>query len=119
MNLNKVIEQTIIQAVREVDVESLIKNEVKEILVQNLKESIHDCLQNINNTKMNPTPVNDKRLLNEHEVAEILNISAPTLRKWRWEGKGPQFVKIGHRVAYKVGEIDSYINNNVHENTCY
>ena len=112
MNLNKVIEQTVIQAVREVDIESLIKNEVKEILVQNLKGSIHNCLHNINNMKMNPTPVNDKKLLNEHEVAEILNVSAPTLRKWRWEGKGPQFVKVGHRVAYKSIDIESYIDRN-------
>lgn len=117
MNLNKAIEQTVVKAVREIDIESLIKNEVKEILVQNLKESIHNCLHNINNMKMNPTPVNDKRLLNEHEVAEILNVSAPTLRKWRWEGKGPQFVKIGHRVAYKSNEIDQYIENNVHRHT--
>ena len=61
---------------------------------------------------MNPTPVNDKKLLNEHEVAEILNVSAPTLRKWRWEGKGPQFVKVGHRVAYKSIDIESYIDRN-------
>lgn len=73
MNLNKSIEQTVIQAVREVDIESLIKNEVKEILVQNLKESIHNCLQNINNLQINRMSVNGKNLLNEHEVADFIN----------------------------------------------
>ena len=36
-----------------------------------------------------------QRLLNEHEVAESCSISVLTLRKWRSQKRGPQYVKIG------------------------
>ena len=37
-------------------------------------------------------------LLNETQAADLLNIKVPTLRRWRWAGKGPTFLKIGGAV---------------------
>lgn len=55
--------------------------------------------------------------INETTLAERLCISASTLRKWRWEGKGPKFIKVGHRVLYREEDINSYIEAQVRKST--
>jgi predicted DNA-binding transcriptional regulator AlpA len=35
-----------------------------------------------------------RRLLDTEQVAEILQLSASTLEDWRWQRKGPPFVRI-------------------------
>ena len=50
-----------------------------------------------------------QRLLNEHEVAESCSISVLTLRKWRSQKRGPQYVKIGALVRYRPDDVDSWI----------
>ncbi len=32
-----------------------------------------------------------------------------TLRRWRWAGKGPNFVKIGSAVRYEPSELSAVI----------
>ena len=49
------------------------------------------------------------RLLGEKTVAEILNIEVATLRRWRWAGKGPQFLKIGAAVRYAPHSLEDYL----------
>lgn len=58
-------------------------------------------------------------LLNEHQAAEILNIKATTLRRWRWEGKGPSFRKIGSAVRYHADDLNSFIEGASRQNTCH
>jgi len=42
-------------------------------------------------------------------AAAYLGFSAPTLEKWRWEGKGPKFYKIGgHAVGYKLSDLEAF-----------
>lgn len=48
-------------------------------------------------------------LLNERQAAKILNLKVPTLRRWRWAGKGPAFLKIGGAVRYDLAELDRYV----------
>ena len=55
------------------------------------------------------TPNTQQRLLNEHEVAHSCSISVLTLRKWRSQKRGPQFVKIGALVRYRPNDVDSWI----------
>jgi predicted DNA-binding transcriptional regulator AlpA len=50
-----------------------------------------------------------QRLLNEHEVADSCSISVLTLRKWRSQKRGPQYVKIGALVRYRPDDVDSWI----------
>ena len=48
-------------------------------------------------------------LLNEEKTAEFLGLSTATLRKWRWEGKEPRFIKLGRRVVYRMSDIEAYL----------
>ena len=50
-----------------------------------------------------------QRLLNEREVATSCSISVLTLRKWRSQKRGPQFVKIGALVRYRPVDVDAWI----------
>ena len=50
-----------------------------------------------------------QRLLNEREVATSCSISVLTLRKWRSQKRGPQFVKIGALVRYRQADVDAWI----------
>jgi predicted DNA-binding transcriptional regulator AlpA len=54
-------------------------------------------------------PNTQQRLLNEHEVADSCSISVLTLRKWRSQRRGPQFVKIGALVRYRPDDVDAWI----------
>ncbi len=49
------------------------------------------------------------RLLNEHETADALGLKVATLRRWRWAGKPPRFLKIGSAVRYDPDELANFI----------
>ena len=51
------------------------------------------------------------KFISELQLAELIGIKAPTLRKWRWEGKGPIFIKMGHRVMYSMEDVMLYIES--------
>ncbi|MCZ6770495.1 MAG: helix-turn-helix domain-containing protein [Proteobacteria bacterium] len=57
------------------------------------------------------------RLLKEQEAAEILNMEVSTLRKWRWAGDGPKFIKIGAAVRYDPQALKDYIAERVRTST--
>jgi hypothetical protein len=46
--------------------------------------------------------------LNEHELAERWGLSVKTLRRWRREGLGPVFCKLGARVTYLIAEVEAF-----------
>ncbi len=46
------------------------------------------------------TPEAGLTLINEVQAARMLGLSVKTLRRWRWAGKPPSFVKIGSAVRY-------------------
>ena len=48
------------------------------------------------------------RHLNQIELAARWTISPRTLERWRFTGTGPQFMKIGGRVAYRLVDIEAY-----------
>jgi len=50
-----------------------------------------------------------KGLLNERQAADLLNMKVTTLRRWRWAGKGPAFLKIGGAVRYDPAELDRFV----------
>lgn len=53
---------------------------------------------------------NSAQLLTEIEVAELLSIRPTTLRRWRWAGRGPSFVKIGTAVRYDPTVLADFID---------
>lgn len=42
------------------------------------------------------------------ELAQRWRISSRTLERWRWLQEGPQFLKIGGRVVYRVVDVEAY-----------
>jgi len=50
------------------------------------------------------------RLLNEHEAAYALGLKVATLRRWRWAGKPPRYLKIGSAVRYDPEELADFMD---------
>ena len=48
------------------------------------------------------------RHLNQVELARRWSLSHRTLERWRWEGRGPRYLKIGGRVVYRLSDIEAY-----------
>ncbi len=46
--------------------------------------------------------------LNQKQLADRWAISEATLERWRWEGIGPAFLKLGGQVRYRLVDIESY-----------
>jgi hypothetical protein len=56
-----------------------------------------------------PTIGRGTGLLNEKQAADLLNLKVPTLRRWRWAGKGPAFLKIGGAVRYDRADLHGFV----------
>ena len=52
------------------------------------------------------------QLVNTHQAAEILGRSAATLKRWRAEGVGPNWIELQGRVSYDVSVLLGYIQKN-------
>ena len=52
------------------------------------------------------------QLVNTRAAAEILGRSAATLKRWRCEGIGPNWIEMEGRVSYDVGVLLEYIRRN-------
>jgi hypothetical protein len=52
------------------------------------------------------------RLVNTRQAAEILGRSPATLKRWRYEGIGPDYVEMEGRVSYDVAVLLEYIRQN-------
>jgi predicted DNA-binding transcriptional regulator AlpA len=48
-------------------------------------------------------------LLTEQNTALQLGVSVPALRKWRYQGRGPKFFKLGSLVRYRPEDIDQWL----------
>ncbi|MGP4043976.1 helix-turn-helix transcriptional regulator [Streptomyces sp. 2A115] len=43
--------------------------------------------------------------------APYLGLKLTTLRKWRLLGKGPTGFKIGRHIAYRIADLDAYLED--------
>lgn len=46
---------------------------------------------------------------NEREAAQILGISTKTLQAWRWQNRGPVYVKLGRRIGYLDSDLKTFM----------
>jgi hypothetical protein len=53
--------------------------------------------------------LSDEPLVNEHAAAHWLGVAAATLRRWRWQGGGPPFVRVGRHVRYAPAVLREYV----------
>ena len=42
------------------------------------------------------------------ELAALLRVSSYTLQRWRCEGTGPEFEKIGNRIFYRLDKVEKW-----------
>ncbi|MFT3673558.1 helix-turn-helix transcriptional regulator [Aestuariivirga sp.] len=66
-------------------------------------------------TKITPFPA--PSLLNEHQAAEVLNLTVSSLRNWRLRGDGPTFIKAGRLVRYRPSDLDDWVNRRAFAST--
>lgn len=59
-------------------------------------------------TAIGPTTNHAVRHLNQVDLARRWNVSPRTLERWRWLREGPQYLKIGGRVIYRLDDIEAY-----------
>ena len=58
------------------------------------------------------TPLYDTR-----EAAAYIDHEPATLEQWRYQGKGPRFVKIGRSVRYRRADLDAFLEQRVFQST--
>jgi hypothetical protein len=46
--------------------------------------------------------------LNEAALSKRWSISPRTLQKWRQEGKGPAYLKLGGRIVYRLADVEAW-----------
>jgi hypothetical protein len=51
-------------------------------------------------------------LLDEKQAARIMAVSVAALRRWRHEGRGPQFVRLERCIRYDVRRIEEFLSEN-------
>ena len=55
--------------------------------------------------------------LHQVELARRWKLSPRTLERWRWLGQGPQHMKIGGRVVYRLEDIEAFEAESVRTST--
>jgi predicted site-specific integrase-resolvase len=56
------------------------------------------------------------QMLSEKEAARILAVSIAALRRWRREGRGPEFTRLERCVRYSVRSIEDWLAENASRN---
>jgi predicted site-specific integrase-resolvase len=46
--------------------------------------------------------------LSEKGLARRWGLSARTLQRWRWAGRGPVYLKLGGRVVYRLVDVETW-----------
>ena len=55
-------------------------------------------------------------VVTERKAAEILSLSVKTLQAWRFQGRGPRYLKLGGRaVRYRMEDLLDFMNSSVVE----
>ncbi len=61
--------------------------------------------------------VSHDQLMTETEAARLLGLKVATLRRWRWAGKGPRFLKLGGAVRYDPADLEAFIEQSRRRST--
>jgi len=56
-------------------------------------------------------------LIGEHEAARVLGMAVGTLRRWRWAGQGPSYVKMHGAVRYSREDLHRFIEESKRRST--
>lgn len=53
------------------------------------------------------------RFFTPAELEAVYRIPVATAAKWRWNGSGPAFIKMGAKVIYRQSDVEAWIASNV------
>lgn len=60
-----------------------------------------------------PAPAaDDREYLSSPEAAYLLRTSVRTLKRWRLDGDGPEFIRVGRRVLYERTAVLAWLSSN-------
>jgi hypothetical protein len=59
----------------------------------------------------------DIRHLNQVQLARRWSLSPRTLERWRWLKAGPQYLKVGGRVVYRLEDVEQFESAQLHRIT--
>lgn len=69
-----------------------------------------------NTTSYTTSPPTSPNLKTE-DAAKFLNVQPATLEQWRWNGRGPRFVKIGRSCRYRLVDLEAFLEERVFSST--
>ena len=59
----------------------------------------------------------DGALFDQKIIAAKLDVSTAQLEKWRWNGQGINFIKIGRLCKYRKSDVIAFIDKNLYKST--
>ena len=63
------------------------------------------------------TTTTPSALVDQAGAAERLKLSPRTLERWRLEGVGPRYTKLGRAVRYEIAALDKFIRDGSRSST--
>lgn len=65
----------------------------------------------IQNNPVTFISLRDRASLAPADAATFLGVGYSTLKKWRSEGRGPKYAKVGGSVLYRPSDLDSFVES--------
>jgi predicted DNA-binding transcriptional regulator AlpA len=59
----------------------------------------------------------ENMILTPKEAAVKLGLAEATLAKWRWDGSGPPYAKLGSRVLYREEDLENWVLASIRQST--
>lgn len=59
----------------------------------------------------------DKTFFTPKSLAARWNVNCNTLSQWRWNGKGPRYLKMGSRILYHRQDIEVFETQRIRHST--
>lgn len=58
-------------------------------------------------------PLGDRAGLGTTEASLYVGLSVPTLKKYRLDGTGPRYARIGSKIVYRPTDLDAYVEKHL------
>lgn len=59
----------------------------------------------------------EEQLWDDERTGTFLDVPVGTLANWRYQGRGPRFVKVGRHVRYRRSDVEAWLERNAREST--
>lgn len=58
-----------------------------------------------------------KMLLTPEDLLTRWEVPLTTLSQWRWNGKGPKYIKLGRHILYRLPDVERFEEKKLRQNT--